>query len=242
MSEYLRDLRAAADEPYRGPGPAAARARAATRRRRRRNAVVVAAVLVVATVVVGFWPERPARLKPATPTRTSSAVVPEPRFPPTGSATPGDRDVPDDWRIDWANSIMNLPTNDGCPHQRVRFVDGKATFAPWQYSIGEPVYGDFTGDGRDDAVVVVECHGDADVGGPESRQVVAAFTSNERGGPNPLEALYSGQEYVRPVVTIADEVITLELRYEGGPWRIEEYRWNGQQMNRISVTQTPRPR
>ncbi|WP_035858893.1 hypothetical protein [Cryptosporangium arvum] len=239
--EHLHDLRGAADEPYRGAGPVAARARAAAHRRRRRGAVAGALVLIVAAVVVGFWPEQPARLQPAGPARTSSATLPQPSFPATGSASPADREVPDDWRIDWANSIMNLPANDGCPHRRVQFTDGTATFAPWQYSIGEPAYGDFTGDGRDDAVVVVECHGDADVGGPESRWVVAAFTSNERGGPEPLESLYAEQAYVVPVVTIADQVIRLELRYEGGAWQIERYRWDGEKMNRISVTETPRP-
>ncbi|MFG1927885.1 hypothetical protein [Cryptosporangium sp. NPDC048952] len=240
IDEHLRDLRAAADEPYRGPGPAAARARA-TQRRRRLGAMVAAVVVLVAAVFVGLWQERPDRLQPAARGGSSSTGSSEVPIPTSAPPTPLSRSVSDDWRIDWPNSVMNLPTNDGCPHRRVQFTDGKAAFPPWQYSIGAPSYGDFTGDDRDDAVVVLECHGDADVGGPESRWVVAAFTSNERGGPKPLAALYAEQSYVVPVVTIAGQVITLELQFAGGPWRTEEYRWDGEKMNRISVSESPHP-
>lgn len=229
IDQQLHDLRAAADDPYQGPGPGPARARATERRRRRLGAVAVAAVLLVAAVFVGLRQEKPVRLQPATPSTTSAPAVPMVRS------------VSKDWRIDWPNSVMNLPANEDCPHHRVQFTNGKASFPPWQYSIGKPTYGDFTGDGRDDAVVVIECHGDAKVGGPESRWLVAAFTANERGGPKPLADLYSEQSYVTPVVSISGGVITLELRFAGADWRIEKYRWDGASMTRISIRETPHP-
>ena len=42
------------------------------------------------------------------------------------------------------------------------------------------------------------------------------------------------------LVTIADQVISMELQFAGGPWRTEKYRWDGEKMNRISVKESPR--
>jgi hypothetical protein len=243
----LRGLRDAPDAPYRGAGPAPAREQGARRRRHQRVALAVAVVVLVVAaigVVLGLDRDGTDRLQPATPPPVSQAPLPPTPSPGTedtpspGASGPDARvrapgaPVTSLGRIDWANSVMNLPPNDGCPQTRVRFTDGKATLPGGEsYSIngtryGPPVYGDITGDGRDDAVVVIECHG-GDKYGPESRILIAAFVGNAKGGPAPLGAVWAAQAYVAPVPRIDGGTVVVNFRPSDGVTEIKSYRWNG---------------
>lgn len=65
--------------------------------------------------------------------------------------------------IDWKNrsySVLDLPGENGEPDEEFRLRDGRFEIQPndgapfgIEYSVGEPAYGDVTGDGHDEAVV-----------------------------------------------------------------------------------------
>jgi hypothetical protein len=135
-------------------------------------------------------------------------------------------------QIDWRNSVMNLPTNDICPHTRVQFTKGAAAPAPWHYTIAphaEPVYGDVNQDGRTDAVVVITCYGSATVGGPETRFMIIAFTGNAKGGPTPIGFVDGMQAYVDPAPSLRDggRTVVVDWRPSAGGSLVRTYRWNG---------------
>ncbi|SHN44339.1 hypothetical protein [Cryptosporangium aurantiacum] len=229
----LQDLRAAPDEPYQGLGSAAARVRAAERRRHQRGAAVAAIlVLVIAAVgvVLGFRRDTTDRLQPVTPPPNQGATYHN-EIPPTKSPEPGSPTT-SLGQIDWANSVMDLPPNEMCPHRRVQFTDGKASLGHWQYSIvrfGPPLYGDFDRDGFTDAVAIIECHGDDDVGGPESRFLIAAFAGNAKGGPTPIGVVDAMQAYIDPVLSSRHQGSTIVIDYRPAhdmP-QVWAYRWNG---------------
>lgn len=265
--EHLADLRAASDAPYVGAGPAAARTRAAERLRRwRATSAALAAVLVVllAGIVVTLGRDGPDRLRPATPpsssdsagpsatgssatgpsaTSPSATASPSAALAATSSRTPDPTGPPPEETytslgpIDWANSIMNLPPNQMCPHGRVRFSAGEASFPPWKYSIlehGPPVYGDVNGDGLQDAIALIECHGNADVGGPEPRFVISAYTGNANGGPTPLGSVYEDQVSKQPRVRLDGRTILIDFLPTDPRIEPDKYRWNGTRFRRIN--------
>ncbi|GAA3394355.1 hypothetical protein [Cryptosporangium minutisporangium] len=243
---HLRDLRAAPDAPYQGLGPAAARVRAAERRRHQRGAfvtgVMVLVIAVTGIVALGFERDTTHRIRPATPPSKESQVWPwyedEQKATESPSAGSSASRVTSLGRIDWKNSVMNMPENTMCPHRRVQFTDGKASFGPWQYSIlrfgGDPVYGDVNRDGHTDAIVVIECHGDADTGGPESRFVLAAFTGNAKGGPTPIGIVDEMQAYVDPVITLRDGGYYIFVDYNSPSDTMQRtYEWGTGKFTRI---------
>lgn len=226
--EHLHDLRAASDEPYLGPGPAAARVRATERRRHRRGALAVALVLVFALfTAVGLGRERPDRLRPAdAPPSPGRDVISE--APYTSAPNPGKPSgspLRRTWATGWADQTLTLPKNDMCPGPRVKFSDGQAAEPPWQYSIRSEgvAYGDVTGDGSDEAAVVIECHRSAQ----ESRFLVAVFGIGSGVAIEPLGALWAEQADVDPVLSIRDGTIRVDLRPASGGTRVISYRWDG---------------
>lgn len=270
LAEVFDGLRADPAPAFTGPGAGAAR-RAAARRRRTRVLAVTAAVVAVGVGVGVTALQKPDRLEPLPPATPSATSTPSPTPRPTtaspastpsgprspsatpsrsSSPTPSATRVTSLRRTDWRNAILDLPDDDACPADRVRFRNGTASVRDERYGgfdmvyvmlparrAPEPVYGDLDGDGRDEAVVVIECHGGPAGGPPESSYVVAAYTENEIGGPEPLGIVATEEAYAEfSLVSAAGGVVTATWKGTDpdDPVERRRYRWNGSRFVRTA--------
>jgi hypothetical protein len=69
-------------------------------------------------------------------------------------------------RVDWANATLPVPPREVCPSGRLRLRNGETSGFPKMYMSpeagqgrGAAVYGDLTGDGRPEAVLLTACRG-----------------------------------------------------------------------------------
>jgi hypothetical protein len=200
----------------------------ATVRRRRRTRFALAAVVLVVVPLVGYAALRSpnpvaAPIPPGTnlfPTQTTSAPA---ALQPLGfMAVPAGLN----------DGVVDVPDfgDPGCPQGQVHFVGGiwRATTAAVGFTASvvasETVSGDVTGDGDDDALVVLRCAARADQA--QSLTQVAAYSSN--GSLLGQVARGSATEDVSSPMIQPDKSVrvTITSNAAGSQWRT--YRWSGQ--------------
>jgi hypothetical protein len=250
IADALASLRTAVRTGVPAPAAALLRARAEQRMRARHmGALAVAAVAVVALLLtVGAAVQRNAiNPGPAGGTET-----------PTGSPTAAprpDRPVPsypvirvDDpiARVDWAGATVTgvPPRGPACPSGRLRFRGGATAGYPRMSLVLEaprpPVFGDLTGDGRAEAVIVALCEGDEQGDHHHSqllvvgRQASGALVALGWAGPVGWGIVYgfwlSGDRLViepEPTAGTYTNGQTLEYRWVGGRFAAQDTGWPG---------------
>ncbi|MFI5954907.1 hypothetical protein [Cryptosporangium sp. NPDC051539] len=218
LSALFADLREDPAGSFDGPGPDAAEATGRHRRTRRRAVVAAAAAVMLAAGGLAAWgASEPDTLRPIPPAGPSPTVLPTPSNSPPASSSPsgspgsspsGRRSSsgsPSPGKItslratDWKNAILNLPQwATVCVEKRLRFSGGVATgqnptYGALRYEIlpagVQPSYGDLTGDGVDEAAVLVRCG----LATSESGAAIVVYTENEKGGPRLLGAVTAPQ-------------------------------------------------
>ncbi|GAA4619522.1 hypothetical protein [Saccharopolyspora hordei] len=137
--------------------------------------------------------------------------------PAVAQAPEGVRDV------DWRNAEFTVPRVGPCPQQPVPFTDGAAEVGDWVYRFTperEVEYADVTGEGVEDALLLVEC-------GPRNAEYSRALVAVTEG-PRPLGTVVSPPTWrqVPQSCTVQDGVIAVEVEDfdTGGTWT-ERYRW-----------------
>ena len=178
----------------------------ATVRRRRRTRLAVAAVALVVVPLVAFavfrTPDPGAPVVttiPGTdlfPTQSASA---RPVLRPLGAPT-----VPA-WLF---NGVVDVPDfgDPGCAKGQLRFFNGTWVAAPTQpagftpsLSFDEVAFGDVTGDGEDDVLVVIRCS--ARAGQARPLKQVAAYSLSHTGDGRLLGQVVRGSASRGPVLS-----------------------------------------
>src|SRR5437762_11545707 len=170
MGAMFADVRGAVAPYVRPPGTAAAHATVQHRRRVRlvAGAVLAASLLLVPAVGVAVAAGRHAPTggngSTPTPSATTQTPDPTPSTSPSPSPSPtSSEDVPPDTRIsldELKNATLNIPNvaddrngPQSCAEGRLKFTNGVATNgAKVANLVGEPVYADVDGDGRQETV------------------------------------------------------------------------------------------
>lgn len=146
--------------------------------------------------------------------------------------------------VDWLNATLTVPALNGCPEEEtVTFEDGKAEAGNQVYRFafdGVVKYADVNGDGRDDALVLIDC-------GPRDSHytgALVAFTEDADSSAgddamvlSPLGAVVNpGTWTQRPIdfmtwhgdiaVAMLDHDLPENAEAAGQIWT-EYYRWSG---------------
>jgi hypothetical protein len=249
VADALASLRAAVRSGVPAPAAAVLRARAERRlRARHAGALAVAAVVVVAMLLtVGAVVQRDA-IQPGRPERTGSptgspTAAPRPDRPvPPYPVTPVDDPIA---RVGWADATVTVPPRGpDCPSGQLRFRGGDTAGYPRMSLMLEaplsPVFGDLTGDGRAEAVIVALCEGDEQGDHHHSqllvvgRQASGALVALGWAGPVGWGIVYgfwlSGDRLViepEPTAGTYTNGQTLEYRWVGGQFQAQDTGWPG---------------
>lgn len=173
---------------------------------------------------------------------TATPSVSQPNQPSAASPTSASADSLE--QIDWSNYTYTFGCFTAQPVQ-VKMQDGEADQNGVHYTVQKPVFGDLTGDGQDEAVILYHCEG-----GGTSPQLVYVYTGTAQQ-PTLLAYLPGKGDNIVTVTRALVAQGILQLVGYGYSANVPEccpdllvtttYKWNGSGFTLVTTQSIPRP-